>query len=147
MMNMGQKKNTKFLILVLCLFTCSANSCDPDSDGHWDGRLTIVNNTNDTILSFLQFNFPDTLILDQDAPESNAIMVPPKSSGKHYSSIKWEDRISILNSHNTVMIFINSYDTILKYPWSQIQMEYNILYRYDLSVDDLKELNWIINYP
>ncbi|MFN3557404.1 MAG: hypothetical protein ACK4VN_15710 [Bacteroidales bacterium] len=140
-------KKIKHLALMVCLFVCSANSCDPDGDGHWDGRLTIANNTNDTILSFLQFNFPDTLILDQDAPELNAIMVPPKSSGKHYSSIKWEDRISMLNSHNTIMVFIISYDTILRYPWSQIQMDYYILHRYDLTVYDLENLNWTIVYP
>lgn len=135
-----------FLFSIVILI-CAANSCDPNEDGHWDGRLTIVNNSNDTIISFLQYNFPDTILLDENAPELNNIIITPNSLGKHYSSIKWEDHISSLNTHKTILIFINSYDTIRKYSWTQIQDDYNILRRYDLTIDSLQKLDWIITYP
>ena len=89
-----------FLFSIVILI-CAANSCDPNEDGHWDGRLTIVNNSNDTIISFLQYNFPDTILLDENAPELNNIIITPNSLGKHYSSIKWEDHISSLNTHKS----------------------------------------------
>lgn len=139
-------KTISFLMLLVCLLVCSANSCRKDYDGTWDGKLTIVNNTNDTILSFLQFNYPDTLLIDENAPELNNLIVPPKSSRKHYSSISWEDRIARLNSYETIMIFINSYDTLRKYSWNHIKTEYNILRRYDLHVDSLEKLGWTIMF-
>jgi len=135
-----------FSSLVLSILSMT-NSCDPNSDGHWDGKLTIVNNSTDTLLAFLQFNYPDTTLLDEDAPELNNTVIAPHSQEKIYSSILWEDRIMKLNSDQMIMIFINSYDTLAKYNWSEIQGDYNILKRYDLSISNLDSLNWTITYP
>ena len=135
------------ILYLVFLILFSANSCDHNSDGNWDGKLIIVNDSNDTILTFLQFNYPDTSLLNENAPELNNMLISPHSSEKIYSSILWEDRIKELNDEHVVMVFITSYDTIKKYNWNDIQTEYSILKRYDLSIPDLDSLGWTITYP
>ncbi len=48
---------------------------------------------------------------------------------------------------DTLSIFIFSADTLAKYTWEQIQEDYNVLVRYDLSLQDLEDLNFDVIYP
>lgn len=48
---------------------------------------------------------------------------------------------------DTLFLFVFSTDTLNKYSWQEIRDGYKILKRYDLSLQDLKEMNFKIIYP
>jgi len=133
--------------IILTVLLCTATSCDPNGDGQWDGRLKITNNSNDSIYSRLQYNYPDSTILETGHPGAESTFIAPSKTEKIFSSIKWEERISFINKQNTLYVFLYSVDTLNKYPWSQIQKDYKILQRYALSIDDLQKLDWNVTYP
>lgn len=66
-----------------------------------------------------------------------------------YSSLESEKDWSevLVPPKDTISIFILSKGTVDKYDWEKIRVEYNILKRYDLSLSDLQNNNWMITYP
>ena len=48
---------------------------------------------------------------------------------------------------DTLSIFFFDPNTLAKYNWEIIRKSYKILIRYDLSHNDLKKLDWRVNYP
>jgi len=62
------------------------------------------------------------------------------------SSTSWDTNYKAF-PRDTLSIFIFETDTLLKYPWQVIRQKYKILKRYDLSLQDLKKLNYSITYP
>jgi hypothetical protein len=48
--------------------------------------------------------------------------------------------------NDTMSVFIFHADTLEKYSWEVIRDEYKILKRYDLSLRDLKNMNYTITY-
>ena len=48
---------------------------------------------------------------------------------------------------NVLSLFIFDADTFNTYSWDEIKNDYKILRRYDLSLQDIKNLNYIIPYP
>ena len=59
----------------------------------------------------------------------------------------WESEINHRNSLGISSFFIVSLDTISKYGWETVRQTYNILERRDMTVEDLKNNNWTLNYP
>ncbi|MFV0249304.1 MAG: hypothetical protein ACK5H1_10170 [Tenacibaculum sp.] len=62
------------------------------------------------------------------------------------NSQKWEERIIMLPS-DTLSIYFFHPDTLSKYSWDMIRKDYNILKRYDLSIEDIQRLDYEITYP
>jgi hypothetical protein len=48
---------------------------------------------------------------------------------------------------DTLMIFIFDAEVIETEEWSDVVHSYKVLKRYDLSLADLKRMNWTITYP
>ena len=140
-------KTTKLFSIILFGIICASPHCNDDNQGHGDTRLTIINNSNETIASFLQYNYPDTSIQDRETPGFNAIAIEPHSKNNHLTFIDWEILIPRNNPYNTIFIFIYSSDTIQRYTWSHIQQNYSVLRRYDLTIAQLKAINWTITFP
>lgn len=102
--------------------------------------IRIENKSNETILFFASYNYPDTSI----ASEKPILdIVYPNDYGNIDSKEKWEDVLP----NNIIVIFILSKDTVDTYNWTDIRSEYRILNRYDLSIEQLRGLNWIVTYP
>lgn len=141
------KKYSIFILLFLYLI-CSANSCSKENgQGHADKRLNIINNTEHIIASFIQYNYPDTSIQDKETPGFNSISIEPHSKNVHLTFVSWETLINQNNQYGIISILIFSSDTIQTYSWEEIQKNYNVLKRYDLSLQDLERMNWTITYP
>ena len=80
-------KTTKLFSIILFGIICASPHCNDDNQGHGDTRLTIINNSNETIASFLQYNYPDTSIQDRETPGFNAIAIEPHSKNNHLTFI------------------------------------------------------------
>jgi replication initiation and membrane attachment protein DnaB len=95
--------------------------------------------------------YPDTTI----GFEKKNVGYPTKPGKRAYagiSNISLEDWI-LTFPKDTVSIYIFSQDIVDKYDWSEIQSNYKILQRYDLSIKDFEKLSDtksgvpIITYP
>ena len=105
-------------------------------------RIRVQNNSNDTIQFYESYNYPDTSI---DVEKPRLIMVYPSEYGSLDSKEPWNE--VLVPPKDTLSIFILSKDTVDKYSWEEIRKSYNILKRYDLSLEDLEYLNYTVTYP
>ena len=89
--------------------------------------------------------YPDTIL-----PETNRYIVynmeKELSSGLEHHFPTWEKYFSLL-PRDTLSIYIFHSDTLNKYPWNIVKEKYMILKRYDLSLSDLKQLDFKVPYP
>jgi len=136
-------KTTLFIITTCVLIT---NSCDPMDKVY---SIKVENRTNNTIMAsagcskYHMSIYPDTLL-----PPLKPFLIRVNSNDYNYldHSFKWEDVVSELPS-DTLSIYIFDSDTVDIVPWPTVKSKYLVLKRYDLSLEDLKGMNWIITYP
>lgn len=140
-------KSWKIILSILLLqITTSSVTC---RKGHGDDRLTIVNNSNKSVYVILQYNYPDTSINDKSwsSLAYTHLQVDSGSSTSLWNSIDWEEVIRGKNALSTIMIFVFDLDKVINKPWAQIQSDYDVLKRYDVTIDRLNTLDWKITYP
>ena len=135
------------LIGIIILVIGTSSSCRKEKS---DGLVTI-NNANYTINVRILFNYPDTTLeMGENCLDCTAD-IEPNTLKEHFffpnSRYNWSTIIADRNSHSTLTMFVIHRDTLDKYSFEQIQQDYNILKRYDLSVEDLENQNWTITYP
>ncbi len=89
--------------------------------------------------------YPDPL------PETNQYVTYKLDSGKRFiydSGLSWEKAFKEgVFPKDTLSVFIFSTDTLNRYSWDEVRSGNKILKRYDLSLDDLIQMNWTITYP
>jgi hypothetical protein len=140
-------KYAVYFALVAAWISLSAGGCERDRNGD-PIELFIKNNSIDTIVASLQYNYPDSLLVDfKSTPDTYATTVAPGAEDNFWAFAGWEYEIVRRNAQSTLIMVIYSQDTLRKYTFDQIQGNYNILKKYNLSVDSLKKLNWRIIYP
>lgn len=86
--------------------------------------------------------YPDTLIMESESYRR----ISSLSYITFDSWSTWEETIKKLPK-DTLSIFIFHTDTLNKYSWEEVRDGYKILKRYDLSLEDIKSLNYKIPYP
>lgn len=135
-------------ILIFGTILLSFNSC-----GKMDKKypLRLINNFSHSIGFYFatggQYGilYPDTTL-----PVSNKYVIYKLKSGDTYeydSGISWDKIFKDQLPSDTLSIYIFHTDTLTTYDWSIIRNQHKILKRYDLSLSDLKNRNFIINYP
>lgn len=105
--------------------------------------ITLRNNSNDFINSFIIYTYPDTLL---PLKEPHIIGVPPNNFSFIDSKKRWEEVYKQLPA-DTLSIFIMNNDTVKNNDWQQIRAGYKIIKRYDLSLEELNRNNFEVNYP
>jgi hypothetical protein len=124
-----------FFLGILLLKACEA----PDVQHYFE----INNNANHTISYYVGESYPDTLII-QTKPVLKTVQ--PNSSFEESDWGTWEELFSQIEG-NKISVFIFHTDTLNKYSWEEVRDGYKVLKRYDLSLEDLKESDFIITYP
>jgi hypothetical protein len=130
-------KLLKFIVLIFGFLTFT--SCD------YNYSFVFSNNsTHDVCLFFgiidWDFNralYPDTAIIGS----MGEVYRHGESKIYTYSDAR-EDTWT-----NTICLFIFDKDTMNTYSWKQIQDDYKVLQRYDLSPENLQTLKYQISYP
>jgi hypothetical protein len=101
-------------------------------------RITFKNNSNKDVYFYIKIGNPyktiDTVI---SIYKENLIIL----TENEYYVFNYE------HTFDTLRLFFFDIDTINKYPWEQIQQDYNILKRYDISRNDLKKIGYYAIYP
>lgn len=87
--------------------------------------------------------YPDTTLLEN---QPVFISIPSNADAPAYLKVKYELFFQELPS-DTLSVFIIHSDSLAKYDWNTIRKDYNVLKRYDLSLEDLQRLNFKVPYP
>lgn len=132
------------LSFVFMAFKCSKD----DEDNH--STITMINNSEKEIYTYFGGSYPDTL-QDVGVPSSSEPSIYKVASHERnatalWMSPSWEivlcDRRQIPS--DTLMVFV--YDAELLD--SKTSNVYDaVIQRYDLSLQDLQQLNWTLTYP
>lgn len=92
---------------------------------------------------FLMNVYPDTTL---PASKPSLYRIEPMKHTNLTSSFEWEKVIKEM-PFDTLSIYVFDEDTLNTFSWEIIRKGYKVLKRYDLSVNDLKNMNWTITYP
>ena len=115
-----------------------------------DNRMIIRNNSDAAILFEFSFDYPDTTLgelLVNPSLNPQIYRVESKMEERYGHGRNWEISFENYIHSDTLIIFIFSADTLQNYDWDQIKRDSKILERYDLSLQDLLDRNWVVEYP
>jgi hypothetical protein len=119
------------------------NSCDDWFPVEREDCITFFNSSDKSVYIIVSYTYPDTLISNdylqnvKSQDEECIAMEYPKEDFKFFKELP----------SDTLCVFVFSRDTILKYGWIHVYYQYMIMKRYELSKQDLEEMNWTITYP
>lgn len=129
-----------FILLILAVSGCRKD--------YYDTRLNFVNNSDSSIYVSISDFYKDTSYVYVNYYPGNA---PEKYKIQPYetkTSIKpigtWE---RVYEEQDTLAFYVFDAQVIETTPWDTVKAKYLVLKRYDLSLDDLQRMNWIITYP
>ena len=142
-------------ILLLASFQCDGPETD---DSHY--RIPIKNIADYTIYVDLSLSYPDTTIgpYDRDVSltaDENAV----SPQGINNEALRAYDcfeevfdrrvyrRTADTIGIDTLIIFVYHADTLLLKGWEYVKRNQSILQRYDLGLDDLRNLGWYLTFP
>ncbi len=142
------KMNLFMLIIALIFFN---QSCD-DKGEDCHKTITFKNETADTLYVVGSTFYPDTSIyagIPNPVLDPNFTRVLPNESN---SRALWDrDCLELsfkdLIPSDTMMVYVFDAHVIETTAWDSVKVNYLVLKRYDLSLDDLKRMNWTITYP
>jgi hypothetical protein len=139
---MKKKKLITSVIIMFVLMSCS-------NFPYQRYPYEIQNNLDSFIKVYIALSnnggvYPDTLLSFTE----DRLIVEVRPFEKYHSDVgaSWEEIWSYFPK-DTMSIYIFSKDTLDSYSWEDIQQNYKILRRYDLSLSDLQKLNYTIPYP
>ena len=138
---------TLLFIIILCT---QIQSCE-DIAADKDFPLYVKNQSSHSIKVFFNDDdnhlaiYPDTLI--SSVQDGIIEILNGEKEAVAGGSAPWESVFKVTVPNDTLSLFIFHSDTINRYTWSQIREDYNILKRYDLSLEDLELLDFEVPYP
>lgn len=146
-----KKKNNIFTMIGTVLFIAlSATKCDKPPLVERFYHIAVLNNSSDTIYSDLGWGgklnqYPDTTL-----PNSKPALVeiPALQNFSFYTPNRktYEKAIQELAA-DTLSIYIFSKTVYEDTAWSDVRSGYQVLQRYDLSLDNLKRMDFKVPYP
>jgi hypothetical protein len=138
-------KRTIFTIFIIGLL---ASKCEnPIAERRYSIKFT--NNSNINICPYFEkpyskYLYPDTISIAKNKP----YLIEIKKGNYFYYDFgaKYEQVYEYVES-DTLSFYVFNSDTLVNYPWDIIRSNYMILQRYDLSLNDLQNRNFEIEYP
>ncbi|MBF4472947.1 hypothetical protein [Flavobacterium sp. HJJ] len=135
----------KKIISLLIILASILFSCESVKDTVY--RIDIENQSTHTIQYYIsrpeeEFVYPNTSL-----PTVKKVSREIKPSITNYddSGSNWEVVYKKLPS-DKMSLFIFDSDTLKKYNWENVRLNYRVLKRYDLTLKDLEDMNWTVTY-
>ena len=146
----------KSLLFILLSFTFMSNTCK-NENVNCHNTITFHNRWGKTVYISISDIYPDTVHFTYSYPSpvknpqfhkviSNSINRTGLRilSGDCYEEL-FHSKISFPN--DTLIVNIFDEEVLESNAWEDIGNNYMVLQRYDLSLQDLQQLNWQISYP
>jgi hypothetical protein len=129
--------------LLWLLIVCS--TCEKNEEIQ---KLRVKNNSSNAIYAKYSSQYPDTSLLIVNDPTLNFHIhkVPPNSLQKSYYGAPSEGIFKTMKS-DILLVFIFDAETLESTPWDTVVANYMILKRYELTLSELNNMNWIVPYP
>jgi len=140
----------RVVIIIVILIIASANTCKRFNG--WDSRLVISNQSSQPIYYAIGNAYPDTLIpgyppLPNPTLSPSAHKVLPFSTHGIALNGSWESFYSNIKPSDKLIFFVFNANTLETKNWDTVRAGYMILKRYELTLDSIKKMNWVITYP
>ena len=144
-------KNTRKITIILMVlsFVFIASTCNKEDENH-HSTIEVINNSEKAIYAYFGVEYPDTLdrIGIPSSSEPSIYKVEPHKRNRTalWQNTFWEVifRDGRLIPSDTLMIYI--FDAKLL-DSNTTHVDNTIIQRYDLSLQDLQRINWILTYP
>lgn len=144
-------KNIRMLLLIILPIILTAESCEDRDDkiiGNEDYRFELFNKSDRSVYIDFGYTYPDTSIGTYHvADDPVSFKVLPDQEKSIMVRCCWEGIFSSQIESDTLMVFIFEASVIESTPWDTVKVNYLVLKRYDLSLQDLQSMNWTITYP
>lgn len=138
----------KIILMVFFSQMILSAACRRDTEScHY--TVYVNNKSNKTIYATYNPYYPDTSILDiNPVPAGDYHKIIANEKKSVYSKRDCiEDYFKFSVPSDTIMIFIFDADVLASNSWETVRRNYLVLKRYDLSLSDLKNANFSIDYP
>lgn len=137
-----------YLIIIAFAIAACYNSCEklPFVDRFY--RLSVTNNSSAEIRVYLADEYASTQYPDTILPASKPALQKARVGKSCYfdSRTTWEENLKKLPADTLSVYFIDN-AVYENEPWDSVRIHYKILKRLDLSIADLKAVNYKIKYP
>jgi len=134
---------TFVLLLVSLIMLCS--TCENKKD---EPKMRIKNNTKEAIYASWHTQYPDTGLTYLTNPTLNTHINKVLSNSLQESHYKApSEGIFETMKSDVLLVFIFDAATLESTPWDTVVANYLILKRYELTLQDLENMNWIVTYP
>jgi hypothetical protein len=125
--------------ILFFIFVCLIVSCRDIKNSYFN----IINKSDSSIYYAFSYSYPDTSLTGID--------FVPYSGGNQTHKIFAHDGKNevrdVFNLEQTTLVFIFEAHSIETIPWDSIVKHYTVLKRYQLTINDMGKMNWIITYP
>jgi hypothetical protein len=113
--------------------------------------ITATTSSNDSLVCFIEYDanaihYPDTNLPLLKPFKRLVRKDKPYYLDRQDDNGKWEEYIASLPA-DTLSVFFLDAKVFTDSSWQTIRDKYLVLKRYDLSAEQLKSLNYTINYP
>jgi hypothetical protein len=133
----------KALTLLLIVFICSTTSCEKNQFVERVSSFWVKNNSSGNISISYSLLYPDTAIAH--IPRYKVTRVSSSEQVPIDSKKDWEKVINEDIPGRKLQVFV--FEIVDDNNWDSVKTNYLVKKRFDLSVDDLKAINWTIAYP
>lgn len=138
----------KSIIAILSAVVLCSNSCEnpPLVDRFY--TITVTNNSPSEIRVYLADEYATKQYPDTTLPNTKPALQKARVGKSCYfdSRTPWEENLKKLSADTLSVFFIDN-AVYENEPWDSIRVHYKILRRLDLSIENLKALNYKIKYP
>ena len=134
------------LLSILLITVCS--KCEKAAMDY-SYEINLINNAEHSIGYYFATGGEYGTFYPGSLPETNEYVIYDISKvlrPGYESHLEWKDFFQAL-PEDTLSVFIFHTDTLNKYTWEEVRDNYMILKRYDLSLEDLEQLDFTITYP
>lgn len=143
------KPNCVFLLALLPFFFLSM-TCKKETDiCHYS--LWLNNTTDKAVYVVASYDYPDTSINFQNPLIGNANYVGPHKRVAFISGTNRciESEIEMFSPAHILSIFVFDAEQLQdsNVSWSQIRQNYQVLKRFDYTIDELRNTNFSVDFP
>lgn len=138
--------------IILSLFLLSGQCKRDDKNCH--KTILFINKSSKAVYIESSGGFPDTLSFKNEFPNPalnpDLFRIDPNSENDRglWRRDCYELAFnSVIIPSDTLMVFVFDGQILETTPWDSVKANYLVLRRYDLSLEDLRRLNWTIIYP
>ncbi len=138
-------------ILLIC-FLMMSSTCENDKKDKCHKIIKMVNQSDKAIYAEYTFGYPDTTYFKYEpnptlSPEVHKVSPGETNTIALWSRSCWKDKFDAYIPSDTLMIYVFDAEVLETTPWDTVVSNYMVLRRYDLSLQDLKNIDWTITYP